>query len=96
MQLDDLLSQMHFKEFSVRLVALVCHISPTDTNVLLQGVQASEKKEFCCPFSLLGTTQSEFGIKTLAIWCYRGTLSDPQWLDRDKGKPWMGFRRVMS
>jgi len=52
--------------------------------ILLKGVQTNELKEFRSPFCLLGTTQSEFGIRKLPILCYRGTLSDPQWTDRDE------------
>ena len=55
-------------------------------SAFLQGVQVNELQEFRCPFSLLGTTQGEFGTKMLAIWCYRGMLPDPQWRDRDEGK----------
>ncbi|KAF8552722.1 hypothetical protein OG21DRAFT_1485974 [Imleria badia] len=52
--------------------------------ILRKGVQANELKEFRCPFSFLGTTKAEFGIKQLPILCYRGTVSDPQWIDRDQ------------
>ncbi|KAI9573815.1 hypothetical protein HD554DRAFT_2012318 [Boletus coccyginus] len=49
--------------------------------ILRKGVQANELKEFRCPFSLFGTTQSEFGVSKLSILCYRGTLLDPRWID---------------
>jgi len=52
--------------------------------ILCKGVQVSELKEFRHPFCLLGATQSNFGVEVLPILCYRGTLSDPKWIDRDK------------
>ena len=57
-----------------------------DMSAFLQGVQVNELKEFRCPFYFRETSQSDFGIETVSIWCYRGMLQDPQWLDRDDGK----------
>jgi len=52
--------------------------------ILCKGVQASELKEFRHPFCLFGTTKAEFGFMMVPILCYRGTLSDPQWVDGDE------------
>ncbi|KAF8552720.1 hypothetical protein OG21DRAFT_1498210 [Imleria badia] len=53
-------------------------------SILRKGVQANELKEFRCSLSLVATTKSDFGIEQLPILCYRGTLSDPQWIDCDE------------
>ncbi|KAF8552723.1 hypothetical protein OG21DRAFT_1511130 [Imleria badia] len=52
--------------------------------ILRKGVQANQLKEFRCSLSIIGMSKPEFGIKEMPILCYRGTESDPQWIDRDK------------
>ncbi|KAH0836433.1 hypothetical protein J3R83DRAFT_8038 [Lanmaoa asiatica] len=61
------------------------------TIIFLQGVQADEQKEFRCPFSMMRSAQSEFGVEILPIFCYRGTLSDPQWIDHDEGSSFLSL-----
>ena len=35
-------------------------------------------------FSLTECDPNDFGIQTVRLVCYRGSLSDPKWLDQDE------------
>lgn len=63
-----------------------CVTFDADTIIFFQGVQVDELKEFRYPFCMDQLTQSEFGVQVVPILCYRGSSSDPQWVDKDEGK----------
>ncbi|KDR71211.1 hypothetical protein GALMADRAFT_143923 [Galerina marginata CBS 339.88] len=53
--------------------------------VLAKDIQVSETKEFCRRFSHSYIDNQE-KWHTIAIWGYRGSIPNPQWMDEDEGE----------
>ena len=49
-----------------------------------KGTNVTEEMEFMESFSLTECDPNDFGIQTVRLVCYRGSLSDPRWLDQDE------------
>ncbi|KAG8215047.1 hypothetical protein J3R82DRAFT_8456 [Butyriboletus roseoflavus] len=60
------------------------HVPKAFKGILRKGVQTNEQKEFRHSFYHARAAQSDFGDELLSILCYRGTLPNPQWTDRDQ------------
>ncbi|KAF8549070.1 hypothetical protein OG21DRAFT_1515573 [Imleria badia] len=51
---------------------------------LRKGAHVREEMEFRESFSLTERNTGDFGLQTVRLVCYRGSLSDPKWVDQDQ------------
>ena len=51
--------------------------------ILSKGAQVPEKTEIRNTFARDESNASDFGMETVRYACYRGKLSNPEWLDQD-------------
>jgi len=49
-----------------------------------RGAKVKEEMEFRESFSLTEGDPTDFGVQTVRLECYRGSLSDPKWVDQDR------------
>ncbi|KAF8557815.1 hypothetical protein OG21DRAFT_1494559 [Imleria badia] len=63
-----------------------CYVPGFFESKLRMGTHAREEMEFREPFSLIGSDPADFGAQTVRILSYRGSLSDPKWVDEDECK----------
>jgi hypothetical protein len=52
--------------------------------------------EFRDSFSLTERNPTDFGVQTIRLECYRGSLSDPKWVDQDRCQFLPFFPRVLA
>ncbi|KAF8552294.1 hypothetical protein OG21DRAFT_1511667 [Imleria badia] len=75
-----------------------CYVPGYFESKLSKGAQVGEEMEFRESFSLTETKPTDFGLQTVRLVCYRGSLSDPKWVDQDQSafSPFCTIRADLS
>jgi len=60
-----------------------CYVPGYFESKLRKGTQVREEMEFRDSFSLTENKPTDFGVQIVRLQCYRGSLSDPKWVDQD-------------
>lgn len=58
----------------------------SSTHIFIKGVRVKESSVFSRKYYTEVTKLSTLSVFEIEIWCYRGGMEVPQWIDRRSGK----------